>query len=100
MNRKPIAEFDELGAFELKEQVLDLVAGGGVSILSTTSTPTDAYCLNGVCLDGNTACATVNPVCGGVPNVQCGPKINPACFPNPNPQTNTPCATNRTCHIP
>lgn len=96
--KKIFAEFDEHGVVDLHDQeLLELVVGGGVSILQTSNTPTDSNCLNGVCFDGNTACPSANVACGGTPSS--GQKINPACFPNPDPG-NYPCATNRTCHIP
>lgn len=73
-----LAAFDRFGSFELADPILrEYVAGGGVSVLQTTSTPTDANCLNGVCFDdGNSACASVNPLCVDPSNATCR-RINP-----------------------
>lgn len=60
-----------------------------------TSTSTDANCLNGVCFDdGNTACASLNPICVSV-QVDCY-RINKLCRVNP-PQQNAPWSQNMRC---
>lgn len=98
MSSDQIAKFDTFGAFQLTDvALLDEVAGGGVAILQSESTPTDANCLNGVCFDeGNTACVALNPLCSPPKVPQ---RLNPICdLQNAmHPPQNAPCTQNMRC---